>query len=63
MVHGRPRGVLTDVAIMVKEVHASGFNAVKPATPLLQRSDQVERLFWLEDDGPVCAVLLTASAD
>ena len=28
-----------------------------------QRSDQVEQLFWLDDDGPVAGVLLTSSAD
>ena len=28
-----------------------------------QRSDQVEQLFWLDDDGPVAGVLLTSLAD
>src|SRR3954447_24062126 len=28
-----------------------------------QESDQVEQLFWLDDDGPVAAVLLTSSGD
>lgn len=28
-----------------------------------QRSDRIEQLFWLDDDGPVAGVLLTSSAD
>ena len=28
-----------------------------------QRSDQVEQVFWLDDDGPVAGILLTGSAD
>ena len=28
-----------------------------------QRSDEVEQLFWLDDEGPVAAVLLTSSAN
>ena len=28
-----------------------------------QRSDEVEQLFWADEDGPVAAVLLTSSAD
>jgi GNAT superfamily N-acetyltransferase len=28
-----------------------------------KRSDEVEQLFWLDDDGPVAGILLTSSAD
>ena len=28
-----------------------------------QRSDEIEQIFWLDDDGPVAGVLLTSSAD
>lgn len=28
-----------------------------------QRSDEVEQVFWLDDDGPVAGILLTSSAD
>lgn len=28
-----------------------------------QQSDEIDQLFWLDDDGPVAGVLLTSSAD
>ena len=74
------------MAVSVKEVRATGLDAVTLATFVLQRarradplagmweaadvqwwwrkpqrSDEVEQLFWLDDDGPVAAVLLTSS--
>ncbi|MGB3186370.1 MAG: GNAT family N-acetyltransferase [Ornithinimicrobium sp.] len=76
------------MAISLKEVRATGSDAVRMATFLLQRSrladplaglweaadvqwwwrkpqrsDTVDQLFWLDDDGPVAGVLLTSSAD
>lgn len=76
------------MAVSVKEVRATGLDAVRLATSMLQRarladplagmweaadvqwwwrkpqrSDEVEQLFWLDDDGPVAGVLLTSSAN
>ncbi len=72
----------------VREVRATGFEALMLATELLQRarradpgaglweaadlqwwwrkrrrSDEVEKLFWLDDEGPVAGVLLTSWTD
>jgi ribosomal protein S18 acetylase RimI-like enzyme len=74
--------------VSVREVKATGLDAVMLATGLLQRarrtdpkaglweaadvqwwwrsprrSDEVEKLFWLDDEGPVAGVLLTSWAD
>jgi GNAT superfamily N-acetyltransferase len=79
---------VSDMAVSVKEVRATGLDAVTLATSMLQRarladplagmweaadvqwwwrkpqrSDEVEQLFWLDDDGPVAGVLLTSSAN
>lgn len=73
---------------LLKEVRATGFDALTLATSLLQRarladplagvweaadvqwwwrrpqrSDDVEQVFWLDNDGPVAGNLLTSSAD
>jgi ribosomal protein S18 acetylase RimI-like enzyme len=74
--------------VPVREVEATGFDALMLATALLQRarradpqaglweaadvqwwwrrarrSDEVEKLFWVDDEGPVAGVLLTSWAD
>jgi GNAT superfamily N-acetyltransferase len=84
---GPARDEVSNMADSVKEVRATGLDAVTLATSLLQRarladpvagmweaadvqwwwrkpqrSDGVEQLFWLDDDGPVAGVLLTSSA-
>lgn len=76
------------MAVLVREVSATGRDAMTLATSLLQRarladpsagmweaadvqwwwrkpqrSDEVDQLFWLDDEGPVAGVLLTSSAD
>jgi ribosomal protein S18 acetylase RimI-like enzyme len=74
--------------VSVREVRATGLEALMLATELLQRarradpqaglweaadvqwwwrrprrSDEVERLFWIDDEGPVAGVLLTSEPD
>ena len=82
------RDEVSGVAVLVNELRATGLDAVRLATSMLQRarladpfagmweaadvqwwwrkpqrSDEVEQLFWLDNDGPVAGVLLTSSAD
>jgi GNAT superfamily N-acetyltransferase len=74
--------------VSVREVRATGFEALMLASELLQRarradpraglweaadvqwwwrkprrSDDVEKLFWIDDEGPVAGVLLTSETD
>jgi GNAT superfamily N-acetyltransferase len=76
------------MGVVVREIRATGHEALMLATELLQRarrsdprdglweaadvqwwwrtprrSDEVEKLFWIDDEGPVAGVLLTSWAD
>jgi hypothetical protein len=74
--------------VSVREVRATGLEALMLATELLQRarradpraglweaadvqwwwrkprpSDDIDKLFWMDDEGPVAGVLLTSETD
>jgi ribosomal protein S18 acetylase RimI-like enzyme len=83
-----PRTAEEEMDVSVREVRATGFEALMLATELLQRarradpqaglweaadvqwwwrrprrSDEIEKLFWIDDEGPVAGVLLTSWTD